>query len=489
MLAAAADHFPPPYLSLVDVSLDLNMLHMLSLALLAATFSAAWAAPMCSLRSSTQSAVASPTPSPAGGSSVPPTSITGNSSTDDIVATTWYTGWNADQLPVDQVSWDKYTSVTYAFALTQADGTILLQDSDVALLPQFVEAAHSHNTRAMLTIGGWTGSMYFSPMVATADNRTSFVNAAMQLVSQYNLDGLDFDWEYPGASGDCNVNTPQDTQNFLLFLQELRSQAPNITLSAAVALTPFVDTSGSPATDVSGFAKVLDYIAIMDYDVFGPGWSKVAGPNAPLNDTCAPSGQQDGSAVSAVQAWTSAGFPANQIVLALAAYGHGFVVDSTAAFDTSNSGAVASTTSTSMPPGTTLLAAYPPVANSSNPQGDPTDVWSAGGAVDECGRVTQPGWGGVWNFAGMISGGYLDQNGTAVAGLGYRFDTCSQTPYIYLEDRQTMVAYDDPTSIAAKGKFIAEQGLRGFAIWEAAGDYKDLLLDAVSNAIGIEEHQ
>ena len=50
-----------------------------------------------------------------------------------------------------------------------------------------------------------------------------------------------------------------------------------------------------------------------------------------------------------------------------------------------------------------------------------------------------------------------------------------------------MVSYDDPTSFAAKGKFIAEQGLRGFAIWEAAGDYNNLLVDAVSNAIGIEE--
>lgn len=49
-----------------------------------------------------------------------------------------------------------------------------------------------------------------------------------------------------------------------------------------------------------------------------------------------------------------------------------------------------------------------------------------------------------------------------------------------------MVSYDDPTSFAAKGKYISGQGLRGFAIWPAMGDHNDLLLDAVSNAIGIE---
>ncbi|GJE93368.1 glycoside hydrolase family 18 protein [Phanerochaete sordida] len=463
---------------------------MLPLALLLATLSSAWAAPtMCGLVPPSVAA-ASPSPTAAGGSSVPPSTGSGSGkSTDDIVATAWYTGWNAAQLPVDQVSWDKYTSMTYAFALPQADGTILLQDSDVALLPQFVQAAHSSNTRAMLTIGGWTGSKYFSSLVATSDNRTSFVNAAMQLVSQYDLDGLDFDWEYPGAPGDCNVNTPDDTQNFLLFLQQLRGQAPNITLSAAVSLTPFVDDSGSPSTDVSGFAKVLDYIAIMDYDVFGPGWSTSVGPNAPLNDTCAPAGMQQGSAVSAVKAWTSAGFPANQLVLALAAYGHGFVVNTTSAYDQANITATASFASTEMPAGTMPIAGYPPIGNSSVPEGDSTDAWGVGGTLDECGRMTQPGWGGVWNFAGLVTGGFLDQNGTAVSGLGYRFDTCSQTPYVYIEDRQTMVAYDDPTSFAAKGQFIAEQGLRGFAIWEAAGDYQDLLLDAVSSAIGIEEHQ
>ena len=40
---------------------------------------------------------------------------------------------------------------------------------------------------------------------------------------------------------------------------------------------------------------------------------------------------------------------------------------------------------------------------------------------------------------------------------------------------------------AAKGNFINSAGLRGFAMWEAGGDFNDILLDAISNAIGIEE--
>lgn len=41
--------------------------------------------------------------------------------------------------------------------------------------------------------------------------------------------------------------------------------------------------------------------------------------------------------------------------------------------------------------------------------------------------------------------------------------------------------------IAAKGKFIAEQGLRGFALWEASSDSNNLLVDAITNAIGVKE--
>lgn len=41
--------------------------------------------------------------------------------------------------------------------------------------------------------------------------------------------------------------------------------------------------------------------------------------------------------------------------------------------------------------------------------------------------------------------------------------------------------------VAAKGQFIQQSGLLGFAMWEAAGDYEDMLLDAISDGMGIGE--
>lgn len=52
-------------------------------------------------------------------------------------------------------------------------------------------------------------------------------------------------------------------------------------------------------------------------------------------------------------------------------------------------------------------------------------------------------------------------------------------PYVYNATSQVMVSFDDARSFEAKGEFIKNFGLRGYAMWEAAGDYKDILIDAI----------
>jgi chitinase len=102
----------------------------------------------------------------------------------------------------------------------------------------------------------------------------------MKAVSQYELDGVEFEyvcfrdfwescfahlshsWESPGKQGiGCNIVSADDSANFLSFLQTLRSMSgPNLIISAAVPISPFVGPDGKPQTDVSGFAQVLDYV-------------------------------------------------------------------------------------------------------------------------------------------------------------------------------------------------------------------------------------
>lgn len=112
---------------------------------------------------------------------------------------------------------------------------------------------------------------HFSSAVASDSSRATFVDNIAKTYYSFELDGIDIDWEYPGKRGDSGSHFhTTDSANFLSFLQLLRAKLPpDAVISAAVETTTFVDNNGDPMTDVSEFAKVLDWVLIMNYDVWG----------------------------------------------------------------------------------------------------------------------------------------------------------------------------------------------------------------------------
>lgn len=231
-------------------------------------------------------------------------------------------------------------------------------------------------------------------------------------------------WEYPGAPGiGCNIYNKDDTANYLLFLQELRERLPNKTITAAVALTPFINGStGQPSTDVSGFAAVLDYIEIMVYDVWTAA-SPSVGPNSPLYDACAPDGDQFGSAASAVSAWGNAGFQPEKIVLGVAGYGHSYRVASCNAYATENK----------------TLQLYAPFNKQDQPTGDSWDI--GGSTTDQCGN-SQNAHTGIFSFWGLIQQKYLNSTGFPADGIEYRWDNCSDTVSAFLDINESVTDCD-----------------------------------------------
>lgn len=102
-------------------------------------------------------------------------------------------------------------------------------------------------------------------------NRAIFVQSILATYNSFGLDGIDIDWEYPGRKGASkNRFDPSDLSNFLAFLRLLRATLPpEARISAAAETTPFAGTDGKPMTDLSDFAGVLDWVLIMNYDLWG----------------------------------------------------------------------------------------------------------------------------------------------------------------------------------------------------------------------------
>lgn len=48
--------------------------------------------------------------------------------------------------------------------------------------------------KASVSIGGWTGSLFYSANVGSEQNRTAFIKAIEGLVNKYDLDAIDFEY-------------------------------------------------------------------------------------------------------------------------------------------------------------------------------------------------------------------------------------------------------------------------------------------------------
>lgn len=240
-----------------------------------------------------------------------------------MIAAAYFPDWTADILPPDAVDFNLFDLIDFAFAIPTANFDVrFTQDNSGTLLHQLVALAHANNTKVLISVGGWTGSNLFSAAVASPSSRATFVANIVKMVNTYGVDGIDIDWEYPGTSGNPgNGQSPNDTANFLIFLNLLRqSLAPDARISACVTQGAFIGADGSPLADVSAFAAVLDNILVMNYDVWGA--SSTPGPNAPLSNACPDSNQPNANQASGIAAWTAAGMPADKILMGIPSYGY-----------------------------------------------------------------------------------------------------------------------------------------------------------------------
>ncbi|KIK42540.1 glycoside hydrolase family 18 protein [Suillus luteus UH-Slu-Lm8-n1] len=336
------------------------------------------------------------------------------------------------------MNYDLFDSIDFAFALPTADYNLIFDSPDApALLRKLVTDAHASSTLVKLSIGGWTGSHYFSQAVSTAANRETFVKNIVATYSQYNLDGIDIDWEYPGQAGNQgNTESPSDEENMVEFLKLLRLRLPpNAKISAAVQDTPFAGRDGQPIKDTSEFAKCVDWILIMNYDTFQA--ATPPGPNAPLYDGCGSSSQPSQNAVAGYNAWTSTGFPANKIVLGIPGYGY-----------VTNVGI------------DHLRQRRSPEAPRMHRLARRTTV-----NADDDHQI---------QFRDLVTKGILQRNsdGTyaAVPSSGFQrsWDKCSATPFLY-SNTQT-IPYDDPESLGLKGAFAKKTGMLGVNMFDVHGE-------------------
>lgn len=230
-------------------------------------------------------------------------------------------------MQASNINTSRYTHIHYAFGNITADFGI----NDGGYSDQFIAFSLLSGVKRIISFGGWAFStdpstyMIFREGV-TAANRTTLARNIVGFLNAYDLDGVDFDWEYPGEPDIPGIpaGSSDDGPNYLAFLSELRTILPaNKTISIA-APASYWYLKAFPIQQIAG---IVDYIIYMTYDLQGI-WNL---GNSNAEDGC-PAGNCLRSDINitettyALSMLTKAGVPSKQIIIGVTTYGRSFTM-------------------------------------------------------------------------------------------------------------------------------------------------------------------
>jgi chitinase len=287
------------------------------------------------------------------------------------------------------------------------------------------------NLKVNISIGGW-GADHFSDMANESGLRAKFVDGVCDWLKEYDLDGVDIDWEYPvGPSWGQDIKSRrEDADNYLSLLQDLRYGMDNLgkkngkyySLSTAVPASRWF-----PAViDVVAVANTVNALKLMSYDYYGS-WNNTTGHLANIFNN--PKDRGGWSTDQALNEYLKAGVPPHKIQIGFAFYGRAFKGVSPG------------------PDNDGLYQSYKSI-----PFGEGEVTWS------QITELLQPG-----------------------SGYKRYWDDVAKSPYIYNGD--IWITYCDEQLIMELTSYAREKSLGGFFTWEYAADINaDLLKVLADNA-------
>lgn len=201
---------------------------------------------------------------------------------------------------------DFITHINYAFGHVNNSFDGLRINNESRLREIVALKKQAPNLKIMLSVGGW-GSGRFSEMAADEKLRKSFAADCQRVVKEFDLDGIDIDWEYPTSSAANISASPDDTDNYTLLMRDIREAIgkDKLLTQATAANASYID--------FKAIDKYIDFTNIMAYDMARP-----PKHHSPLYRSDIAGGI---TCEEAVKAHIAAGVPPNKLTLGMPFYG------------------------------------------------------------------------------------------------------------------------------------------------------------------------
>lgn len=330
----------------------------------------------------------------------------------------YYTG-NSET--IQQYPVEKLTHIIFSFLKLQNDTLTFHNEGQKQTLEQLVALKKNHpQLKIMVSVGGWGGCAPCSELFSEASHRSMFAKTTVALFKQYNIDGLDLDWEYPAIEGyPGHKYSAVDKDNFTELIKQLRDEMGTaFQLSfAAGGFTSYLERS----IDWDKITPMVDFINLMTYDLVG-GYSTVTGHHTPLADYRI--GQH--STKRCVTWLLNKKVPSNKLIIGAAFYARVW-----------------------------------------------ENVPDSNHGLYQAGRFKE----GVAykNFPTYFSD---------TSGFVYYRDKKAKAPYQYNHNKQLFATFDDNWSIREKSTFIRKNKLGGIMFWELSEDRPENgLVDEISKLL------
>ena len=330
----------------------------------------------------------------------------------------YYTG-NGET--IKEYSLDKLTHIIYSFLKLDGDNLTFRNEEQRKVLQQLVELKKQYpHLKIMVSIGGWGGCAPCSELFASAEHRNNFAKSTVALFRQYNIDGLDLDWEYPSIEGyPGHAWDKSDKNNFTELVKALRKEmGTNFLLSfAAGGFVKYLEES----VDWNAVVPLVDFVNLMTYDLVN-GYSQLTGHHTLLYD------QRPGeeSTRKCVEWLLNKNVDPGKLIVGVAFYAR---------------------------------------------------VWEH--VENDNHGLYQPG-----KFLKSVKYKDFATYFTDSSGYEYFWDEKANAPFQYSASKKSFATFDDKRSIKAKTEFVRRKKLGGMMFWELSEDVpRDGLLEEISRGL------
>lgn len=273
--------------------------------------------------------------------------------------------------------------------------------------------------KTMVSVGSWIGyqsTQYVEKVTDSGNSMVAFADAAVQFLSRYGFDGLDFSWPWEDVTSAAN-----NPRNFVRLLEALKNafKSGGYLLSIAV-----IANHSDSSYNIPKLERLVDFVNLKSYNMTGS-WKSMADHHAPLYPRkWEGPGNENNNVDSMVSYWINQGFPESKINMGIPFFGNSWTLSS---------------------------GAYNPPAAASGP--------GAAGPF----TATQ----GELAFYEICQHVRVDKDFKAV-----RSSSRLNGPFAYSlhTSGRIWVGYDDTDMVVYKGKYIISRQLGGAVVWDISMD-------------------